>query len=350
MRRIAARIALCLILMASAASPGRASLWIGYVAESASKAVIMNLFGMNGLSWDMRFRPVHEVEALDLVRRDLVRARRIRDLPVLVVGPWYGERRNRVSLEAKCETAFGDAEAEVNREPLGECYRVELAGHHGIGDQIALLTVLPRLTAGVGGLEVRDLQSLRAAQSSAITAYRNLELHFDPIWSPDGNQLLYTQWRPGALRLQLLELGSGQVTALEPLEGYMVARPVWSADSRFAAYASLETVKVYDTRTRATWTFRPTDPSCHETLIGFEGSVLRFAFDTACWRDYEVHLYDAVRGEQQRLPEGAPVPGGPEQDLGRHVSLDPARSPNGRWIAVFTFVDGQRRIRVNPLR
>ena len=68
MRRLLAAAILATALAAGAAPPALASLWAGYDLQSASGAVTINLFGMNGLSWDHLFRAVHEVEAIDLAR------------------------------------------------------------------------------------------------------------------------------------------------------------------------------------------------------------------------------------------------------------------------------------------
>lgn len=327
-------------------------LWIGYVTRSNSGQVIVNLFTERGLPWDQQFRPVHEVEALDLVRQTLVRRQRIRDLPVLIAGPGSGEPRNRLSIDPECSISHGETLRPETGHALGECYRIELAAHHSISDQLALMLTLPELSAAVRQIDVEDLRALRAKHAHSLAPYTGMTLHFDPVWSPDGSRLLYTAWRSGTIRFELLDPASGRVTPLERLDGYMATRPVWSDDSRFVAFASRTMVKVYDARQRTTRTFRPQGPTQGmETLIQFEGTRLRLAFDRGFYSDYEVYVYDTGRRLLQRLSADAALP---DEDAGHdvnlHASVLPVPSPNGRWIALFTAVNGQRRIAVRPDR
>lgn len=62
-------------------------------------------------------------------------------------------------------------------------------------------------------------------------------------------------------------------------------------------------------------------------------------------------IYDTVDGGLDRLPAGSVGHFGDDAlNLDRHASLQPARSPDGRWIALFTFVEGRRRIQIDALR
>jgi len=352
MRTLAAAV-MCIGIVAASAAPGVASVLVGDVIESSSERVFINVFGNHGISMTVVVPAIHEAEALDVVRRELLRHKKIRDLPILVVdpshAPYGGPRSVGISHEQECAASYG--ETTTPTKYIGECYLIKLRPMHSLEDLLAMMVALPDLSRGVGRIDVEDPAAFRAARSKEIRRYRNLTLHFDPVWSPDGKRLVYTAWRYGKIRFELLEPSSRAVTRLEPLDGYMIARPRWSDDSRFIAYAASQMVKIFDAQMRTTRTFRPKDSSGGmQTLIQFEGARLRFAFDINWGGGYEVYTYDTGSRELQLLAPNTGLPDAGGHNLYRHASMRPARSPTGRHVVIFTFVSGQRRIELKALQ
>lgn len=352
MRTLAAAV-MCIAIVAASTAPGVTSVLVGDVIESSSGRVFINVFGNHAIPMGLVAPAIHEVEALDVVRRELLRRKRLRDLPILVVDPShmpYGAPRSvGISHQRECHASYGETGTPTKH--IGECYLIELRSMHSLEDLLAMMVALPDLSRGVGRIDVEDPAVFRAARSAEIRRFRNLTLHFDPVWSPDGKQLLYTVWNYGKIRFELLELSSRAVSRLEPLDEYMIARPRWSDDSRFIAYASSRMVKLFDMNTRTTRTFRPKESSGGmQTWIQFEGTRLRFAFDVNWGGGYEAYTYDPETRELQQFAPNTGLPDAGGHNLWRHASLRPARSPTGKHVVIFTFVSGQRRIELKALQ
>lgn len=350
MRTLAAAV-MCIAIVAVSFTPSVGSVLVGEVIESSSGRVFINVFGNHEVPLADVIPAMHEAEALDVIRLKLLKEKRINDFPILVVvpsaifgGPHYPIR---ITHERRCAATHG----EVTTKHIGECYLIELKPEHSLEDLLAMMMALPDLSRGVGSIDIRDPAVFRAARSAEIRRFRSITLHFDPIWSPDGKRLLYTVWRYGTIRFELLEPSSRAVTRLEPLDGYMIARPRWSDDSRLVAYAASRMVKLVDAQTRTTRTFRPKESSRGmQTLMQFEGTRLRFAFDVNWGGGYEVYIYNTASHELQHLAANTGVPDAGGHNLYRHASMRPVRSPSGRHVAIFTFVNGQRRVELKALQ
>lgn len=169
-----------------------ASVEVGDVFESASGKVFINIFGNHVIPLNFVVQAVYEVEALDVVRRELLRQQRIRDLPILLVDPAAtGDSRprsNGIAHERACRASYGETSTPAKH--IGECYLIELGPGHSFEDLLAMMVALSDLSPGVRRIEVNDLAAFRAARSARSQRFRNLVLHFDPIWSPDGTRLL----------------------------------------------------------------------------------------------------------------------------------------------------------------
>lgn len=333
--RLLATVTISIAVVSASTAPGLTSLTVPYIIESRSGKVIMNLLGMNGLPWDVQFRSVHVVEALDVIRQDLLQRQRIRDLPIKVTaGPsWI-----YLGSGSVCELNYGDA------SPYGpqmeSCYGIVGAGHD-FEDLVMMVVTLPDLSSKNPSLDPTASQSTRSAE---VQRYRKTVLHFDPIWSPNGARVIYAVWDSGTVRFEYLEPPSRTPIKLEPLGQYMATEPVWSGDSRFVAYASLRTVKVFDTQARTTWTFRYKEEGEAEVGLQFEGTRLRFSRGFQSYTSNGVYSYDTARQELLHLGGNTGI--AERGDLARHASLSPVRSPTGKYVATFVFVDGQRRIDV----
>jgi hypothetical protein len=345
--KLPATIAISIAIVLAFTASGLTSHMFGYVTQSTSKRVVMNVFGLNARPWDWQFRPVHEVEALDVVRQALLRQQRIHDLPILIRDPWSGPDPSRISLQRNCQVSYGEGWGPDIH--LGDCYLIELAPN-SFENLLAMTVTLPELTAGVPAVEVKDFAALRVRRSAEIQGFKSLVLHFDPIWSPNGTRLLYTVWEAGKVHSEFLEPPSPAAIRLEPLEENLATRPVWSGDSRFIAYASLRTVKVFDTETRTTRTLRPKTGGSI-MVLQFEGTRLRFSHDINWYGGGQSYAYDTARQEVVDLGTSDKVPWSAEGlDLDRHAAVSLVRSPDGRHIAIFIFVDGQRRIEIKTLQ
>jgi hypothetical protein len=340
--RLLATLTISIAVVTTTAAPSLSSLTVPYITVSVSGKVVMNLLGMNGLPWDEQFRSVHVVEAIDVVRQDLLQRHRIRDLPILV---WSGSGSIYLGSGSACELNYGDA------APFGpymeNCYGIVGAGR-GFEDLLAMTVALPELSEKTPRLDMQDPTASQSSRSLEIQRHRKTVLHFDPIWSPNGARLIYTVWESGAVRFEVLELPSRTAIKLEPLGEYMATRPIWSGDSRFIAYASLRTVKVFDTQKRTTWTFHYKEEGGAEVGLQFEGMRLRFSRGFQSYTSDGVYVYDPSR--QELLHPGGTTGVAGTWDLTRHGSLDPVRSPVGHYVATFVFADGQRRIEIKALQ
>jgi serine/threonine protein kinase/Tol biopolymer transport system component len=148
--------------------------------------------------------------------------------------------------------------------------------------------------AALGSISIWMVDLARASAPSRFTVESGG--NFDPVWSPDGAQLVFTSNRTGTFDLYWHPAnGSGQdELLLKPDKG--AGAPDWSRDGRFLAYSSSGDVEVLP-------------------LSGLGSSKVErgkpFAF------------------LQTSFDEG-----------------DPAFSPDGRWMAYYSTESGQRQIYV----
>lgn len=357
MRRYIVILAVAIFLGTLPGSPGMASVLVGAVIESASGHVLFNLYGNHYIPPEYLFPAVHEAEALDVIRAVLVREGRIRNLPILIEGGWkpYGETSFRgldLVEEDSCVVSFG--ETSTPHRYIGPCYAIDPKGG-SFADLLAMTLALPRLTHGITSVKVGDPAAFRAGQAQSMRRFRTIGLHFDPIWSPDGSRLLYTVWEPAGVRLEILDAASGALTRLAAGRD-LYTRPLWSPDGRFIAVATLSAeVKLFDARTGAYQVFRSQSGTPEFGIVMlFENGGLHFAFSGG--GKSEAYRYDLTRGQLQPVgseawrPDRLDKSRGYGMALDTHSSLQPVRSPSGRYVALFTFVDGQRRIRIKTLQ
>lgn len=350
-------LAVAIFLGTFPGSPGMASVTVGAVIESASGHVLVNLYGNHYIPPEYLFPAVHEVEALDVVRAVLLREKRIRNLPILIEGGWkpYGETNVRglgIIEEDSCIASFG--ETTTPPRYIGPCYAIDPKGGPFV-DLLAMTVALPRLRQGVTNVQVGDPAAFRAGQAQATRPFRTLSLHFDPIWSPDGSRLLYTVWEPAGVRLEILDAASGAKIRLTAGQD-LYARPLWSPDGSFIAAATLRAeVRLFDARTGAYQVFRSREGTPEFGIVMlFESGALHFAFSRG--GETESYRYDLSRRELQPVSADAWRPHRLDKSRGygmaldTHSSLRPVRSPSGRYVALFTFVDGQRRILIKTLQ
>jgi TolB protein len=130
-----------------------------------------------------------------------------------------------------------------------------------------------------------------------------------PAWSPDGRWLAFQSQRDGNWEIYTLELDSGETTRLTFHIAYDGA-PAWSPDGAAILFES----------------YRDTGPCPVGTPT---------ASDQPC-PDLEIYRVPAQGGAPQRLTES---PGG---------DIQPAPSPDGKWIAFTSWRTGQKQVYVMP--
>lgn len=189
--------------------------------------------------------------------------------------------------------------------------------------------------------------------------FRAIVQHFDPIWSPDGRWLIYLVWKDGRVWFELLDHTSETARRLEPMSDYVAARPVWSRDSRYVGFASLREVKIIEANTGVTRTIQPAKISqggrTEISLMFDRRGCLNVSFDTNALGGWEIFAYLPTQNKLQHLATEAPPPAWARRtsifdELARHTSLRPRRSPSGKHVAVIKLTNGLRRIEVQPTR
>lgn len=230
-------VALCTVgLLAVTAS---ASILQSQLTQSTSGKVLFNVFSWQGFELDSLFRQLHEAEALDVVRSELLAQKKISALPVLVRGEGpgfeYGSelklRNARSSIEDACGVYPDGEAAPENLKSIGQCYLLYLVESEAYQTRLAMTVALSSLSPTHRRVEVTDTGSFRTAWSTATLPFKGLTEHFDPIWSPDARWLLYTVWQEGQVWFALMD-PIARTTRRLPLQGYMNTRPMWSPDSR----------------------------------------------------------------------------------------------------------------------
>lgn len=332
---------------ASASNMGR------YVFQSESSRIALNFFAnYDYFSRDVPFRYVHELEALDVVRSALVRAGRVQDLPIVITVPSplfvVSPKNTQISLEQNCSIHPNDDAGEPRS--IGKCYRIHVVEESSHENLLALTTALQRLTSGKLKIVITDIQSLKREEVGG--SFKDISHVFDPAWSPDGHLLLYTVWQDGMARFEVMDPTSNTVRPLQPLKDYMVARPIWSPDSRYIAYASLNEIRLYDTKTDTTQTILLTEllkDANYETVLSFSVSNdrLTFAGDTNLFSQYHVYNYDPLQQRPEPIALDSPRPEWAVTfTWDAYSSLRRVESPTGRWVASIKDIKGLRRMSI----
>lgn len=357
---IAAAGAVLLIVLASASMAPATNPW-AYLARSSSGMLFFNVWslGYSPLASDQVFWLQHEAEAIDFVRRGLVRQGKIQNLPVLVSFP-RTQKSSWISLDPDCTVSEGQS-----GKLIGRCYVVGYVdpdvtpgrrdGHENL---LALTASLAQLSPAKDGIDVDDLDAVRTTLAAETAPFKGIVHHFDPIWSPDGRDIIYLVWEDGRVWFELFDPSSRAVRQLEPLRGYVAARPVWSPDSRYVAVASLRDVRIVDVRTGKAKAIRPAGMSerFRATIaLNFERDgrlLLMFDMSEPTGPLYATYSYNLDSQELRLLATGAPPSwvGRLGDWMAAHAALHPVRSPTGQHVAFVRYVNGLRRVAVQSLR
>jgi len=328
----------------------------GYVVKNESSNVWLN-FSANYdyFSRALPFRYIHQIEALDFVRLELVKKDRLQNIPVLITMPppfTPAGEYTEISLEKECFTDSGDTvDPPIS---LGSCYRIYVVESPFYSNLILLTFALQKLTPQEPKIQIQNLQSLGIEFSEELVLFQDVVMHFDPIWSPDSQKIIYTVWHDGQVHFELLDIISEKKQILEPLMGYKIISPVWSPDSRYLAYASLDEIKVFDTQIntgRSIWLKDHFWGARSETLLTFDiaPGVLTFSQDTNLFSGYLTYNYNPLTEAVVLAEEkhGRPLWGVNYWDIWEDYTVQrQVRSPDNQWFALIKIENGLRQFRV----
>jgi hypothetical protein len=277
----------------------------GYIFESTSSKVFINLFvNHNYYSRDIPFRYTHQVEALEVVHATLSDQGKIQDIPILIFPPsqfFTGPSQHTlISLKANCSINSGDAAGDSSYDrSLGVCYEMYVEEELNHENLLVLTLELQKLEAQGQQREISNIDELKQELSADLKEFQSITLDFDPIPSPDGRFHIAIAWKDGQVRFELSNQALSTTQTLEFLEEYMAVQPIWSPDSQYVAYASLDEIKIFDVDKNTTETLSISslfEGSHVETLISFQISEnkLTFAGDTNLLDDYKIYEYDLI--------------------------------------------------------
>ena len=181
------------------------------------------------------------------------------------------------------------------------CVTADLnSSHANQEDLLSLVLAARHLNAKNPQISVTDLSFYRREVSDAFRVYNDAMIQLDPLWSPDGNKLLFIQWQQGRANFKLTYLDSDKTADLPPLSALPSSQARWSSDSRHVAYASLNEIVVYDTKagtsemvTLSEWTDSK-EVVPNDLVVSFspDGGKLFFAFDQNYYSDYKSFILD----------------------------------------------------------
>jgi len=359
LRHNARQIVVCLMALLSVNVTATKALATveGWEIVDSGAGVYLNFSSNHGYyRRDAPFRHWYDAAALSHVRRELIRQGKLQNLPVVIRLPGFGSDDKAapfaLSLEKKSELYEGDAES----KPISACYVIEVEHNVGRGepsyDELLALTLkLQELSAAKPRQTLTDIEQVTTSTAEARARFRNLVQFHDPVWSPDGMYLVATVWQDGTFHVEVLDTKAGTIIKLSPLNGNLVARPVWSPDSRLFAFASLKEVKLFEPQARREQTISlpiTEKTSIHETILAFDKSAtLKFAWDTSLFMDYPVHAYDAKNGILKQAASESRPPWAIDSNQNPPTNnTQSVAAPDGKRVAMVSLVDGLTRITI----
>lgn len=158
-----------------------------------------------------------------------------------------------------------------------------------------------------------------------------------PRFSPDGDEITYTEINSGRVRVILRHLVTGQQEVLETAEGTSTFSPRFSPDGRGIVYslALNGNTDIYymDLQTRARE--RLTMDASAETSPSISPDGTKVAFESDRTSGQQIYVLDRPTGRVRRISV---------QDRARYAT--PVWSPDGQWIAFTRIKDGEFAIGV----
>lgn len=339
-----------------------ATVGFDYLYESHSKTFINYNSNLDYHPRFVPFRFIQSIDALNYVRQKLVGERKLQDIPVLIR---VLEKFMVYTLNDSIQLSMPESERLYKGEegtaskPIGRCYMIVVHDYDiNYQDLLPLLVKLKDIREMNSVVEVSSPEALKTSLAQELKMFRNIRQEFDPSWAPDGRYLLTTVWDDGRVHPQLLDIRTKEKRDLEPLDADMVTRPIWSPDSRFIAYASLNEIKVHYVGANTTETIDLTDlikGARNETLLSFDASqdMLFFAGDTNLFFDYSIYAYDLANKDVSIVEEHAQKPAWREDaydQIAKYYAFEGVKSPSGDDIAEIKEDKGLRTVTVKALK
>lgn len=249
----------------------------------------------------------HAAYGLSVVRERLVAVGLLRPLPILVQVPAFaGNSPLRIGLRQDC--AIDPGEVEDAPTPIGACYFVETDGplpsYEALVTEVALLSTLSDTEPE---RVFENAQVLPRPSKAAASHTSGVRFEEEPALAPGGRHSVRERWQDGKLSLVLFA-GEREVRTL-PLTTPLAARPIWSEDGAWVAYASLEEAVAVQVATGTTRRYRiskllESSQRTLEVLLSFVSThTLRLKAEEDLWSSYSVWDLDLVRGSAVKLPE-----------------------------------------------
>jgi len=186
----------------------------------------------------------------------------------------------------------------------------------------------------------RSLWIVALGRPGARRLTRDDETALDPVWSADGRAVYYTSLRDGTAALWRVETSRGTISRVTLGSGPERHASV-SLDGRTLAYSTEmvdRNIVLHDMETREEWSFGTLRSEYMPSFCGGETAVL-FASDRVGGRD-----------ELWVQPLRGLSPSGEAVRLTNHPGnvSHPTCSRDGRWVAYYRIVEGQRDIWTVP--
>jgi len=249
----------------------------------------------------------HTVCALDCVRDVLVSEGKLRDIPIHIIlprdltgwspGPGYRWSNYETAVFLEENGVLLENEADEVKK-LGPCYAIYIPHREESYEKLLMLTcALQFLTKDQQKIEYQNTADIKEKVASEADRFKEMIIHFDPIWSPDSNSLIYTVWQNGAMHLEFASIPDRSVLKLKPLRGYMTCTPRWSPDSKYIVYTSLKEARIFDTvanveRCVMPFPFRSGEYSM-EAVVTFSKKTgnITVVYDTGAFGEWRVVAY-----------------------------------------------------------
>ena len=338
-------LALLIIFSAGFILPQKASatVMVGNVVESSVYGININYFTNYG--YIEQYKPLwyaHTAEGLAVARTRLVKSGKLQNIPVLISIPStiftiYPEQ-TEISLESNCQISFG----ETTQEPkdIGECYKIHYVGGESYKDYLTLVALLTTITTERQKVANINLEQYQNNLTSELNELQNITRHFNPLWSPNSQYVVYTEWNDDEISYVVKDMANNNQADFKLAKGYPVYYPLWSSGSKYIAVASLETLTIFNTNK---WESVSVDLPVYEkaanmeTLLSFDSNRdrLMIARDKNLLFNYELLEYNLETGEMTSLATDIYRPEWEDifQDQ-YYLRKTRATSPNGKWDAL----------------
>ena len=145
--------------------------------------------------------------------------------------------------------------------------------------------------------------------------------YFDFKWSPDGKKIA---WHDKLLRLQFVDVESGQITLVEKADAWEITSYEWSPDSKWLVFAKpmreqMTTLYLYSLDSKKTTPLSDGFQHCYGATFSDDGDFLYYIADRAfeptySWTEWNTSYQDMAKLYVVMLEEGTKSPFAPKSD------------------------------------